>query len=353
MTDTLRRIDAAIKELERIQARLGRIQISLLKILTDDTVDEWDEIVQQIVIQLENTQRKIGESQVELLRQFNFQVPVSSGEVADANKTKKTPSLSVSGTPVKDRSDFLDPKDWLKSKQITIRQLREHTGIDEAADRVALYLSDNYKILENFYLSLKRTVNGDRANKWFATKDMPNPDRLKILRFGSMLSDCSFLSEFKYIKANKTILFRPLEDGRVTNFFTGGWLERYSLQVIRRTYRQVMRTWNDSQVLHGAKLMTPDEMDMEFDLILGTHKKQIYWFECKTGSFQNYVTRLRDINQRFLQLSASQASLVLLDNLSDEDKASATALSGLTVLHISELADWFSAALQATERTEG
>src|SRR6266404_4359166 len=50
--------------------------------------------------------------------------------------------------------------------------------------------------------------------------------------WGAMLHASGFLSEFRYV-SDRFMLFVTLDDGRVSNFFTGAWMERWALQLAR------------------------------------------------------------------------------------------------------------------------
>lgn len=162
-----------------------------------------------------------------------------------------------------------------------------------------------------------------------------------------MLYGSGFLSEFKYIKRDKAILFVPLEDGRVTNFFTGAWLERYALELVRSTVKKHLPGQAQSEILLGTRVLLPDGGDAEFDILVGLTTGKILWVECKTGEWQNYVKRFQSLNKRFVQLPSEQVALVLLDDLTGEQKASASALTAMTVLHLAELSDWIGQAIRA------
>lgn len=197
---------------------------------------------------------------------------------------------------------------WLNARGILVKGSRERTGLDEAADRAALLLGDHFPRLRPFYEAIKRRIHGSHE-KWFSLKDLPVADRGVLCQFGTRLHDCGFLSEFRYVKHDECLLFVPLEDGRVQNFFTGGWLERYVWQVVRRELRPVSAAWGEQQALLGVRATLPDGGDAEFDLLAALDEKQVLWLECKTGEWQNYITRFKTLNGRTLRLASSHAGV--------------------------------------------
>lgn len=68
MSTTLKTIESSLVNLEDIQTKVGAIQVGLLRILTDDVHDEWDDAAQQALLKLEAVQRHIGQVQISLVR---------------------------------------------------------------------------------------------------------------------------------------------------------------------------------------------------------------------------------------------------------------------------------------------
>ncbi|MBK9095411.1 MAG: hypothetical protein IPM84_22175 [Anaerolineae bacterium] len=128
------------------------------------------------------------------------------------------------------------------------------------------------------------------------------------------------------------------------NFLTGGWLERYVLQVTRQVVEKRTGAWHYEQALSCAHLTLPDQSEAEFDMLLGTADK-VFWVECKTGDWQSYVKHFRTINAQFLHLPPTQAVLVLLGEVDEIDKASNGELTSMTVLDMLEFGDWLNRAI--------
>lgn len=337
-------IETSIGEMEKIQAHIGNVQLNLLQILTDGHNDKWDDIAQNSLIQLERLQRGIGEAQVDLVQQLD-----ACDILVEHESTSKLAEQDLGTRPkLKQKPKLINPKLWLENRGFVITP-REACGLDEAENRAALFLGNHYRSLKDFYDSIKQTVARQKRNKWLSVEGLAEEKLVKLLKFGNMLKDSSFLSEFRYVRKDKKVFFIPLDDGRVTNFITGGWFERYILQCIQQRYHEITGARNNAATLHGAKVEMPNGRKTEFDLLIGISDKIILWIECKTGDFQNYVTRLREINQHFLNLPANQAALVLLEPLASGNKASASELSGMSVMHCSELSEWFDSAMEKAD----
>lgn len=336
-------VETVLTELENAQTHLGQIQVNLLQILTDDQIDDWDRIAQRVLIKLEGIQRSIGETQVEMVRQIKIQIADLQGQ---EGKTEESSKISEDSPVLPPSGKCVDLEKWLTSKGFTIKGSHESQMMDEAADRLALYLGDNFASLEGFYESVKRTVSGHRNNKWFSVKELSGSSITTILNFGNKAKDASFFSEFFYVKRDKTVMFVPLEDGRVTNFFTGDWFERFVLQRLQRAYRNMTgKKWTEVQSLRGVQVLLPDGRDAEFDLLISLPGKVVVWLECKTGQFSNYIKRLRNINQRFMRLPGEQVSLVIAGEMTQANKASAINLTGFSVINPDEIHDWLRNAI--------
>lgn len=403
MTNTLKTIESSLVDLEDIQTKVGAIQVGLLRILTDDVHDEWDDAAQQALLKLEAVQRHVGQVQISLVRKMRCQavaqltttaqpppvdesreggqeplVSLDSSEEQPqpeaGGATEPIPQVEVSEcSPESVRVDSSplgriphSPLSWLEARGITVKGVPEDNGLDDASDRAAWFLGQHFDNLQPFYEAIKRRVNGDYG-KWFKVEDLRNDVLSDIIQFGNMLHDCAFLSEFKYLKREKGVLFVPLEDGRVTNFFTGNWFERYIFQIVRQEVERCTAHWHEEQALVGAQVTWPDGSDGEIDILLtlpqsgvGNPKPEtrnakceaVLWIECKTGRWQDYVARYRDINRKFMKLPPDRAALVLLDDLTPADKSSATTLSGMTVMSPEELKGFVERAVCPQGDTE-
>ncbi len=162
----------------------------------------------------------------------------------------------------------------------------------------------------------------------------------------------SFLSNFRLIRPQQNILFDPPDDGRVITFFTGGWMERYVLQMVKQVVARSQDAWSDEQALLGAQVVLPNQANSEFDLLVGLASNCMLWIECKTGEWQDYVARFQTINRQFMRLPAKQAALVLLEQLGKEDGDSASTLTGMSVLHLTELSSWLEEAIGSAASTD-
>jgi hypothetical protein len=361
MSDNINRVRAVVTELETIQRQIGQTQVELLGILTDETQDEWDQSAQAGLVKLEIVQRTIGEVQVllvEHLPAFRKAQAISSVSAittidGDHESTSTTAIVvEVEEAPL----SFVDPAEWLDKRGIKIKSLPAVTGIDNSADSAAVFLGDNFDVLENFFEAIKRAVNRNYKEGWFPVEDLPGAAIGAICEFATKLYGCGFFTSFRYFKRNfqkptlkPGIRFATLQDTRVNRFFRGGWLERYVEQVAREIAQRAFGTQLAIPILREVQVVLPTGADAEFDLLAGLPEGQLMWLESKSGEWRQYVPRFQELNKRFLKLPVGDAALVVVEKLSDDEKASISALSGMTLIRLTELRDHLTSKLSASE----
>lgn len=238
---------------------------------------------------------------------------------------------------------------WLAARGCRIKELRQPSGLDAAAEEIALFLGQHYADLEAPYGALRGLLNPRRTSKWLQTGDWPPAVISVAAQFGRKLKDNGFLAQFVYVSKNKTMLCEPVSDPRVLNFLDGGWLERWAAHVMRTVITQKMGSWHDERLLQGVQIELPNRTEAELDVLANPHGETVFWLECKAGNWQSDLRRYYDLNQQHFHLPDSQASLVLVDRVKDAGRASAGELSSMTILHLTELAEWLDQMITALD----
>ena len=345
-------IEEAVQRLEAIQAETGAIQVRLLQVLMDGQVDTWDEPAQQAMIRLEDVQRQVGEIQVQLLRQVPTCGQVGPAEPPRLAVGHPAPGVaSEKGAPAPRTSgpapELTDPRKWLEHKGFQVRSVRAASGLDGAASELACFLGEHFPALQGLYETIKRQIHTP-SNPRYSTADLSPADFKIVMHFGVQLKVNSFLEEFRYIRNEGCVLFKPLGDGRVQNFFTGLWLERYAYSRVQRVYTRLLGDWQAEKVLLGPNVSLPGGSSAELDLLAGAANGQVIWLECKTGPWQNYVTRFKDINTKYLHQPPELAALVLLEEIPESARLSTSELSTLSAIHLPGLDAWLERAIYST-----
>lgn len=238
---------------------------------------------------------------------------------------------------------------WLAARGCRIKELRQPSGLDAAAEEIALFLGQHYADLEVPYGALRVLLNPRRTNKWIQTNDWPPAVISKATQFGRKLKDNGFLAQFVYVSKNKTMLCEPASDPRVLNFLDGGWLERWAVHVMRSVITQKMGSWQDERLLQGVQIELPNRTEAELDVLANPYGEAVFWLECKAGNWQSDLHRYYDLNQQHFHLPDTKAALVLVDRVKEAGRASAGELSSMTILQLTELAEWLDRMITALD----
>jgi len=354
MTGTFHSIRSILADLESLQRQAGELQLNLLKIVTDDRQDEWDEPSQAALLKLETVQRTVGEAQVVLVQKISTSCPLpGEGESSVQSSRKDESKVLISEKEPRPELRTKGPLKWLQEHSIRVKSIAPLTGLDETADRAALFLGERFASLADFYGTVKRRVEGRAKVRWYPAADLPAPVISDICLFGTQLLGSGFFTTFRYFKRGvrsdearrPVVLFDPLEDARVRYFFSGGWLERYVFQIVKNELCKSQRTWDDEHFQKGVRVELPNGRDAEFDVLVGLPDNQMLWIECKSGEWQSSIPRLRDLSKRFLGLSSMRALLVVVGPLTAQEQASADALTGMSVVTIAGLRSWINQML--------
>lgn len=237
----------------------------------------------------------------------------------------------------------IDPLKWLGSKRITVKRVATSSDLDGAFDQLSLFLGQRFTSIQPFYAAVKRRVAGSPYPRSLNMTEYPATTRSDICIFAKKLHASGFLSQCHYHKTNRSLLFDPQPDGRVTNFFTGEWLERYALlTAVRRAESRLPESQHPS-TMSRVVVELPDRLETELDVLLGLPDR-VLWLECKTSDWQNHVMKFGRV-ARHMGIPARQAALVLLEPLSPSEKKSASALSSMTVINPQELEAFIESAL--------
>lgn len=355
MAETFHSIRSILAELESLQRQAGELQLNLLKIVTDERQDEWDEPAQAALLKLETVQRTVGEAQVVLVQRIrtSYPLPCDSGSSVHSSPKDESKTLRSEKELHTRELRTKGPLKWLEEHSIRVKSIALSAGIDETADRAAFFLGERFDRLRDFYGTVKRRVEGRAKVRWYPAADIPAAVISDICLFGTQLPGSGFFTTFRYFKRGvrsdenrkPVVLFDPLEDARVRYFFSGGWLERYVFQIVRNEICEAHGTWEDKHFQKGVRVELPNGRDAEFDVLVGLPGNEMLWIECKSGEWQSSIPRLRDLGKRFLGLSSMRALLVVVGPLTAEQQSSADALTGMSVVTIDGLRGWINQML--------
>lgn len=308
-----------------------------------------DDVLYQLLFRLENIQREVGEVQsaiVALLSRrdsdensFAF-AAATGGTAGDSTPAGSVPSQQSTGPQPGEgsASPCIDPADWLSARGITLVRTANQSGFDETFDRLALYLGRRFQNIRRLYEAIKRRVGGSPEPRSLNLSNESPKVISDTCQFGKDLYQNGFLSRYRYDRETRILGFDPQRDGRVVNFFTGDWLERFVLLSALERLRALLEEGANPVVVTKAVVSLPTGQETEFDILIGLPKR-ILWMECKTGDWQEHAAKFGRVS-RHLGLSPEHAALVLLDPLTPEQKRNASTLSSMTVISPEEVEDF-------------
>jgi hypothetical protein len=245
----------------------------------------------------------------------------------------------------------VDLEKWLRDRDITIKQRRLQNPFDASFDRLAVFLGRHFENLRAFYGAIKTRLAGRSYPRSLSLQKLPPEQISELIKFGQDLHRNGFLKDFRYLKHDRLIRFDPQADGRVTNFFTGGWLERY---VVLSATEYLTKQQPESPVvtLMNPQVVLPNGQDFEVDILMAS-SSTVLWFECKTGAnYPAYVTKYGTVAQQFMQMDRNHAALVLLEELTEEEKANNSQFAQMSVLNLDDIGAFLASVAGETDQGE-
>ncbi|MBS1966076.1 MAG: DUF1887 family protein [Chloroflexi bacterium SZAS-1] len=144
-------------------------------------------------------------------------------------------------------------------------------------------------------------------------------------KFCSQLSTYAFLSSYYYKNNVKTIYATPQKMGKFTNFFNGGWFERFVFKKISALFSENGLSY---ECLSNLKIVLQNGNSHELDMLFFEGDKPL-WIECKTGDYQADINKYSGL-RKMLSVPKQRSVLIVL-GISDEVSHDLTGLSDITV----------------------
>ena len=203
-----------------------------------------------------------------------------------------------------------DIHQFLADAGITIRSVGEPQEHDEVLDRIALLMGMRYPHIRLVYQHIKRSLtNGETFTvNLSGCGDRCIADSTQLC---TELRRLAFLEYYDYRRAPQfKLTARPSRTPIAYNFFTGGWLERFT----RAHLSKVLLMSNiPFAIVHNAQVILPEDRNFEFDLLLSVGiGGRILWFETKTSDYQERIYKY-SVLARNMGLPPEQVHLILLE----------------------------------------
>ncbi len=235
-------------------------------------------------------------------------------------------------------NDIQDIEEFLNSKNIRIKTLKENDDADSVLDKIALYIGKRYSLVKDLMMNMKRSLNTGRTFR-MDLKNYSQEEISSITQLCSNLYQIAFLQEYKYFRSPDYRLFAsPNRIPKVINFFTGGWLERYIKNAVIEIILSCEEKLSYSYIMN-PQIMLPNGDDFELDLMFRI-EDSFFWFEAKTGDYQRYVDKYSRV-AKILNLDRDHAYMILTDITKDGAQA-LTTLFHMNVVRIDNFPEVFS-----------
>lgn len=342
LVDTLR---DSLSEIHKIKSRLTDLQ----------------EQLSEVMMQIQTNQPALPSIDIDSKRDPKIVNPSITESATDSlYPTPNEPSFGTACEPLpihsagtENRSDAqvadsIELRKWLLDRGIAIRQLGAESPFEESFDRIALQLGRDFEHLADFYQALKRSIGGNGVSKSIVLKNYPADRINRVVQFGDELLRNGFLKEFRYIRNSRSIQFAPQADGRVGNFITGNWLERYVVITVSQHLRKLY-PGRSIEVLSNPRIILPDGSDFEIDVLIACDSI-VLWFECKTGKdYPAYLTKYAVVARKVMQLGSEHAAMILLEELNDSEKKNNKHVAGMSVLNLNDVQRFLSTIQSTTQ----
>jgi predicted RNase H-like HicB family nuclease len=194
-------------------------------------------------------------------------------------------------------------------------QLSRNGGPDaeeKALDRISAFIGERFAAIEPLYDKMKtaaaKSTNAKGGFEFqLSLKSASQQDIGSITQLCVLLKEAGVLQSYTYNSTQRRVYAKLSSDGRLQNFVTGGWLERY---VKQETSLALKRRNLQHDLLYNALIVYPNGDKFEVDLLARTLNTFVM-VECKTGNYEEALDRHVRMAQD-LRIPAKQVLYVLL-----------------------------------------
>jgi len=279
---------------------------------------------------MSNEQSQILEAIFQELKTIKTELQLLRSELKVQSSCKVDQAISATSTDEvfessnENEEGKLPVYDWLTDRGITVKNYRKQSGADAVFDQLAVFLGERFENLKRIHEAIRRSLSTERP----FTLNLSSRCQEEIAdstQFCQMLNSYAFLSSYRYNRFTKIIDATPQRDGKVINFFTGGWFERY---VYLRILSLLSQNGLEFTCLLNPQIAFSNGDDFELDLLFLINSQPL-WVECKTGDYQAYIVKYSNA-RKSLDIPKLRAILVILD-VADDITAKLTELYDITV----------------------
>lgn len=191
--------------------------------------------------------------------------------------------------------------------QIQVSRNGGNEAEEKTLERVSSFLGERFGALAGLYEKLKVAATKGGGEFQYSLASSSQNDIGIVTQFCTVLKETGFLKTYTYSSKQRRVYGRLTAEGKMNNFLTGGWLERYAKSVVQLALR---RRNQPHDLLANPVLIYPNGDRFEIDLMARTQAKFLM-LECKTGNYDVALERHQRIAQD-LRIPAKQVIYVLL-----------------------------------------
>jgi hypothetical protein len=199
---------------------------------------------------------------------------------------------------------------FLSRKNIQVKTYPSEVDENDVLNKLATFIGTRYASVSKTYKAIKSSLTDGRNFSVDLRKDTQT-SVTNSTQLCTELHKIAFLSDYKYLKSPQyRIMARANRSPLAINFFTGGWFELYvrseALKVVRK-----IAIGSKIEFLSNPQIILPNGNDFELDLLLSVDG-EIFWFESKTGTYQDYVDKYSRM-AKLMNLDKEHAFMILTE----------------------------------------
>jgi len=231
---------------------------------------------------------------------------------------------------------------FLADKNIQVKTFQTDEEIDDVLDNIALFMGNRYNRVKKVYNTIKSKLNTGTGFRL----DLKNATQEEVsysCQLCNSLHQIAFLSDYKYFKSPQFVINgRPNRIPTAIKIFTGHWLERFIKTEVKNSIRK-LETPIKFAYLTNPQIILPNGDDFELDVLFSIDE-EIFWFEAKTGDYQNYVDKYSRM-AKLLQLDNKHAFMVLTE-VNDQNCIALKKIFGMEVVNIEKFSETFQNSIR-------
>ncbi len=230
---------------------------------------------------------------------------------------------------------------FLTARNIQVKTFQTDEEIDDVLDNIALFMGNRYTRVKKVYNSIKSKLNSGTSFR-LDLKNVTQEEVSYSCQLCNSLHQIAFLSEYKYFKSPQFIInAKPNRIPTAINFFTGQWLERFIKTEVKKTIRKLKNPVKFAY-LTNPQIILPNGDDFELDVLFYI-ENEIFWFEAKTGEYQNYVDKYSRM-AKLMQLD-NKHSFMVLTEVNEQNCVALKKVFGMEVVNIESFSEKFQNAI--------